>query len=227
MDQVTQQNAALVEQAAAAAGAMADQAEQLKGRWRCSSWSAGFEARGGFEIPLKGARLARAVQSAPPRLSARIPIRTLAPVSKTSAPHGRRIHAEKESRPCPIPISRAGGPSRAPTPAASSRPTSGCPGRRRSAMGVQHVVAMFGATVLAPILMGFDPNLAILMSRHRHADLLRDRRRPRAELPRLELRVHRRRDRRHRLRAATARTRTSRGARRHHRLRRRVRADRR
>ena len=31
-------------------------------------------------------------------------------------------------------------------------------------MGVQHVVAMFGATVLAPILMGFDPNIAILMS---------------------------------------------------------------
>jgi putative pyrimidine permease RutG len=32
------------------------------------------------------------------------------------------------------------------------------------AVGVQHVVAMFGATVLAPILMGFDPNVAILMS---------------------------------------------------------------
>ena len=31
-------------------------------------------------------------------------------------------------------------------------------------MGVQHVVAMFGSTVLAPILMGFDPNMAILMS---------------------------------------------------------------
>lgn len=31
-------------------------------------------------------------------------------------------------------------------------------------LGVQHVVAMFGATVLAPMLMGFDPNLAILMS---------------------------------------------------------------
>jgi len=29
---------------------------------------------------------------------------------------------------------------------------------------VQHVIAMFGATVLAPILMGFDPNLAIFMS---------------------------------------------------------------
>lgn len=31
-------------------------------------------------------------------------------------------------------------------------------------MGVQHVIAMFGSTVLAPILMGFDPNLAIFMS---------------------------------------------------------------
>lgn len=32
------------------------------------------------------------------------------------------------------------------------------------AMGLQHVIAMFGATVLAPLLMGFDPNVAILMS---------------------------------------------------------------
>lgn len=32
------------------------------------------------------------------------------------------------------------------------------------AMGVQHVVAMFGSTILAPLLMGFDPNVAILMS---------------------------------------------------------------
>ena len=31
-------------------------------------------------------------------------------------------------------------------------------------MGVQHVIAMFGSTVLAPLLMGFDPNIAILMS---------------------------------------------------------------
>jgi putative pyrimidine permease RutG len=31
-------------------------------------------------------------------------------------------------------------------------------------LGLQHVVAMFGATVLAPILMGFDPNVAILFS---------------------------------------------------------------
>jgi len=32
------------------------------------------------------------------------------------------------------------------------------------ALGIQHVVAMFGATVLGPLLMGFDPNVAILMS---------------------------------------------------------------
>lgn len=32
------------------------------------------------------------------------------------------------------------------------------------ALGVQHVVAMFGSTVLAPLLMGFDPNMAVLMS---------------------------------------------------------------
>ena len=32
------------------------------------------------------------------------------------------------------------------------------------AMGLQHVVAMFGATVLGPLLMGFDPNVALLMS---------------------------------------------------------------
>ena len=38
------------------------------------------------------------------------------------------------------------------------------PWPQTAAMGVQHVIAMFGATVLAPILMGFNPNLAILMS---------------------------------------------------------------
>jgi putative pyrimidine permease RutG len=32
------------------------------------------------------------------------------------------------------------------------------------AMGVQHVLAMFGATVVAPLIMGFDTNLAILFS---------------------------------------------------------------
>ncbi|RZL53312.1 MAG: pyrimidine utilization transport protein G [Variovorax sp.] len=38
------------------------------------------------------------------------------------------------------------------------------PWPQTTVMGVQHVIAMFGATVLAPILMGFNPNIAILMS---------------------------------------------------------------
>lgn len=38
------------------------------------------------------------------------------------------------------------------------------PWPQTTVMGVQHVIAMFGATVLAPLLMGFDPNVAILMS---------------------------------------------------------------
>ena len=37
-------------------------------------------------------------------------------------------------------------------------------GPQNIAMGAQHVVAMFGSTILAPLLMGFDPNVAILMS---------------------------------------------------------------
>lgn len=32
------------------------------------------------------------------------------------------------------------------------------------AMGLQHVLAMFGATVVAPLIMGFDPNVAIFFS---------------------------------------------------------------
>jgi uracil-xanthine permease len=38
------------------------------------------------------------------------------------------------------------------------------PWGQTTVLGIQHVIAMFGATVLAPILMGFDPNIAILMS---------------------------------------------------------------
>ena len=38
------------------------------------------------------------------------------------------------------------------------------PWLQTGAMGIQHVIAMFGATVLAPLLMGFNPNVAILMS---------------------------------------------------------------
>ena len=38
------------------------------------------------------------------------------------------------------------------------------PANQMVALGLQHVVAMFGSTILAPILMGFDPNVAVLMS---------------------------------------------------------------
>ncbi|MDM0046719.1 solute carrier family 23 protein [Variovorax dokdonensis] len=43
-------------------------------------------------------------------------------------------------------------------------PTERLPWPSTFVLGVQHVIAMFGATVLAPLLMGFDPNVAILMS---------------------------------------------------------------
>ena len=49
-------------------------------------------------------------------------------------------------------------------PGAVVAPDERLPWPQTFAMGVQHVIAMFGATVLAPLLMGFDPNLAILMS---------------------------------------------------------------
>src|SRR3954466_10150152 len=35
---------------------------------------------------------------------------------------------------------------------------------RTVGIGAQHVVAMFGATFVFPIIMGLDPNLAIMMS---------------------------------------------------------------
>ena len=51
-----------------------------------------------------------------------------------------------------------------PAPGAVVGPDERLPWPQTAAMGLQHVIAMFGATVLAPILMGFDPNVAILMS---------------------------------------------------------------
>ncbi|MFO1270050.1 MAG: solute carrier family 23 protein [Rubrivivax sp.] len=51
-----------------------------------------------------------------------------------------------------------------PNPGDVVAPDERLPWPQTGAMGVQHVIAMFGATVLAPILMGFDPNVAILMS---------------------------------------------------------------
>jgi len=49
-------------------------------------------------------------------------------------------------------------------PSAVVAPDERLPWPQTAALGVQHVIAMFGATVLAPLLMGFDPNVAILMS---------------------------------------------------------------
>ena len=51
-----------------------------------------------------------------------------------------------------------------PAPGTVVAPDERLPWPQTAVMGVQHVIAMFGATVLAPILMGFDPNVAILMS---------------------------------------------------------------
>ena len=53
---------------------------------------------------------------------------------------------------------------RAPADGAVVAPDERLPWPQTAVMGVQHVIAMFGATVLAPILMGFNPNIAILMS---------------------------------------------------------------
>src|SRR5690554_2926352 len=49
-------------------------------------------------------------------------------------------------------------------PDAVVQPDEYLPPVQNVAMGAQHVVAMFGSTILAPLLMGFDPNVAILMS---------------------------------------------------------------
>lgn len=49
-------------------------------------------------------------------------------------------------------------------PGAVVQPDECLPPLQNVAMGAQHVVAMFGSTILAPLLMGFDPNVAILMS---------------------------------------------------------------
>ena len=35
---------------------------------------------------------------------------------------------------------------------------------RTTGLGAQHVVAMFGATFVFPLVMGLDPNLAIMFS---------------------------------------------------------------
>src|SRR5438874_11678496 len=51
-----------------------------------------------------------------------------------------------------------------PPPGEVVRPDERLSWPRTVGIGAQHVVAMFGATFVFPIVMGLDPNLAIMMS---------------------------------------------------------------
>src|SRR5690242_3487999 len=53
---------------------------------------------------------------------------------------------------------------RTPPPGAVVRPGERLSSLRMTGLGAQHVVAMFGATFVFPIVMGLNPNLAVLMS---------------------------------------------------------------
>lgn len=56
------------------------------------------------------------------------------------------------------------GDGRAPGPGEVVRPEERMSWGRTVGIGMQHVLAMFGATFVFPVLMGLDPNLAILLS---------------------------------------------------------------
>src|SRR5690625_4336446 len=56
------------------------------------------------------------------------------------------------------------GDGSAPPPGEVVRPQERLSWGRTAGLGAQHVVAMFGATFVFPVVMGLDPNLAILMS---------------------------------------------------------------
>ncbi|MGI8333937.1 uracil-xanthine permease family protein [Actinomadura scrupuli] len=56
------------------------------------------------------------------------------------------------------------GDGRTPPPGEVVRPDERLSWARTAGIGAQHVVAMFGATFVFPIVMGLDPNLAIMMS---------------------------------------------------------------
>ena len=56
------------------------------------------------------------------------------------------------------------GDGRSPAPGAVVRPDERLSWGRTAGLGAQHVVAMFGATFVAPVLMGLDPNLAVMVS---------------------------------------------------------------
>src|SRR6266545_4634655 len=53
---------------------------------------------------------------------------------------------------------------RSPAPGEVVKPDERLSWPRTVGLGAQHVVAMFGATFVFPIVMGLDPNLAVMMS---------------------------------------------------------------
>ncbi|QVQ53689.1 nitrate reductase [Spiractinospora alimapuensis] len=56
------------------------------------------------------------------------------------------------------------GDGSAPPPGQAVRPGQRLSWGRTTGLGAQHVIAMFGATFVFPLIMGLDPNLAIMMS---------------------------------------------------------------
>src|ERR671914_1275264 len=56
------------------------------------------------------------------------------------------------------------GDGRSPAPGEVVRPDERLSWPRTVGLGAQHVIAMFGATFVFPLVMGLDPNLAIMMS---------------------------------------------------------------
>ena len=56
------------------------------------------------------------------------------------------------------------GDGRTPAPGAVVRPDERLSWPRTAGLGAQHVVAMFGATFVFPLIMGLNPQLAIMMS---------------------------------------------------------------
>ncbi|WP_112133444.1 uracil-xanthine permease family protein [Glycomyces dulcitolivorans] len=56
------------------------------------------------------------------------------------------------------------GDGRSPRPGEAVKPDERLSWPRMAGLGAQHVVAMFGATFVFPLVMGLDPNVAIMMS---------------------------------------------------------------
>ena len=65
-----------------------------------------------------------------------------------------------------------------PGPGEAVLPHQRLPWGKTIGLGAQHVVAMFGATFVFPLVMGLDANLAIMFSRSLHDPLPADRAEP-------------------------------------------------